>query len=146
MKQTLVSFLILWALIISGCATTSSRDKILMGRYERPGIDAGITLTLLGHGIFYAEWWGQEMRHGRLIGGWTTGEWHANKRMLVLHYVTKGIRSEAVFLIGDEKETTSLKLVGAGEFPFVAFFGGDYRRERHHNETFEEAYSDRGPS
>jgi hypothetical protein len=123
----------------SGCASTSSQEQVLVGRYEPFGIDAGISLTLLDHGVFIADWWGQEQKHGNIIGGWTTGQWHLARQTLVLRYVTKEQESEARFEIAQKDGTVMLKLTQTGDFPFIGFFGHEYPKELSHNRTFDEA-------
>ncbi len=124
-------------LVLAGCATGNIYHDRILGRYNPPALDAGSSLTLLEKGVFLSDWWGQEMKTGNILGGWTSGRWYRKENRVVLRYVTNRKQSEAVFTINEEADRPSLKLVQEGEFPFIAFFGTNYPKEEEHHETFE---------
>jgi len=128
------------SLVLSGCATGDVHSDRLLGRYQPFGIDAGIFLTLLEKDVFIADWWGQERKNGNILGGWTSGSWHREGNSLVLRYVTNKKKSESTFMIDQKDGKPLLRLVREGEFPFVAFFGGEYPKEQERHETFEMSF------
>lgn len=125
-------------LTLSACATGEFRDNRLLGRYVPPALDAGISVTLLERGVFLAEWWAQGQKPEKTLSGWVGGRWNRKGDRLILRYATKEKEeSEARFDVRESATGIVLKLVSAGEFPFVSFFGDEYPKEEKPNQALQ---------
>jgi hypothetical protein len=131
------AFVVILSLSLIACATAETPNVRLLGRYAPPALDAGISLTLLEKDVFLADWWGQEQKHGKILGGWVSGRWCLDRGgRLVLHYVSKDKKqSEAVFTVREADGRIILKLTSPEEFPFVTFFGDEYPKEEAPNKS-----------
>lgn len=128
------------SVLLAGCAENLTSGDDIHGRFAAPALDAWLTLNLLDKGVFIADWWVQEPKHGDILGGWTSGRWHRRNGEVVLRYSTKGKPGEAVFIVFKKDGRTYLKMKQESEFPFTEFFGGDWQKETEHFQTFEDAF------
>jgi hypothetical protein len=112
----------MWA----GTEAQADNSLDVVGCYSPHSIDSGVTLCLLQNMNFEAEWWGQDMKSGDLIGAKIVGKWSFSKGCIFLEYTEKSKKQTCSFRYDKTSGERVLILEKQSSFPFTDFFGDAY--------------------